>query len=147
MFPAGTFTLVDVLPNSPASSETAALPEAAVRPEPMLPTAAIDAAVRALDLNDRRMAIGPDEGLALRVVKVAEECGEASAALIGLRGQNPRKSRGSEQELIDELLDVALSALVAAASTTGDWAARFTAHVEARTARLIAAVGERHPGE
>ncbi|OAA28218.1 hypothetical protein UG55_1006191 [Frankia sp. EI5c] len=125
---------MEASPNPPAA------PNPPGSPEPALPAAAIAAAVRALDANDRRVGIGPREGLALRVAKVAEECGEASAALIGLRGQNPRKGRSSEEELVDELLDVALSALVAAASLTGDWAGRFTAHVSARTARLTAAV-------
>ncbi|MEX5631694.1 MazG-like family protein [Parafrankia sp. FMc2] len=125
---------MDIPPSSPA------------RPGAPLPVAAIDAAVRALDVNDGRRSIGPDEALALRVVKVAEECGEASAALIGLRGQNPRKGFSSEQHLVDELLDVALSALVAAASVTDDWADRFAAHVTARTSRLIAAVDGGAPG-
>lgn len=125
---------MDVSPNLPPSPGVP--PSAGGR----LPVGAIDDAVRALDRNDRRMAISPEESLALRIVKIAEECGEASAALIGLRGQNPRKGRSSEQELVDELLDVALSALVAVASVTDDWAERFTAHVEARTSRLTAAV-------
>ncbi|MCK9932176.1 hypothetical protein MXD62_34415 [Frankia sp. Mgl5] len=112
-------------------------------PDPTLPVAAIDAAVRVLDLNDARNGIEPREGLALRVLKLVEECGEASAALIGLRGQNPRKSRSSEQDLVDELLDVALSALVTAASLTGSWAERFGDQVLAKTSRLVAAI----PGE
>lgn len=112
-------------------------------PDPTLPVAAIDAAVRVLDSNDARNGIEPREGLALRVLKLVEECGEASAALIGLRGQNPRKPRSSEQDLVDELLDVALSALVTAASLTGSWAERFGDQVLAKTSRLVAAV----PGE
>ncbi|WP_198145477.1 hypothetical protein [Frankia sp. EAN1pec] len=112
-------------------------------PDPTLPVAAIDAAVRVLDLNDARNGIEPREGLALRILKLVEECGEASAALIGLRGQNPRKPRSSEQDLVDELLDVALAALVAAASLTDSWAGRFCDQVLAKTSRLVAAV----PGE
>ncbi len=49
-----------------------------------------------------------------RVAKVAEESGEAIAALIGATGQNPRK--GFTHSLADvekELLDVAVTALCA----------------------------------
>ncbi|CAI7979898.1 conserved hypothetical protein [Frankia sp. Hr75.2] len=116
------------------------LPDRPAVPDPALPVAAIDAAVRALDVNDARNGIGPQEGLALRVLKLVEECGEASAALIGLRGQNPRKPRSSEQDLVDELLDVALSALVTAASLTGSWAERFGDQVLTKTSRLVAVV-------
>ncbi|ABW11326.1 hypothetical protein Franean1_1888 [Parafrankia sp. EAN1pec] len=119
------------------------LPDRPAVPDPTLPVAAIDAAVRVLDLNDARNGIEPREGLALRILKLVEECGEASAALIGLRGQNPRKPRSSEQDLVDELLDVALAALVAAASLTDSWAGRFCDQVLAKTSRLVAAV----PGE
>jgi len=47
-----------------------------------------------------------------RISKVAEELGEAIDAFIGVTGQNPRKGKyGSEQDLYDELADVALTAL------------------------------------
>jgi hypothetical protein len=47
-----------------------------------------------------------------RVIKVAEEAGEAVAALIGAWGANPRKGvTHTDSELIDELLDVAVTAL------------------------------------
>ncbi|WP_230203041.1 pyrophosphohydrolase domain-containing protein [Parafrankia discariae] len=116
------------------------LPDRPAASDPVLPVAAIDAAVRALDVSDARNGIEPREGLALRVLKLVEECGEASAALIGLRGQNPRKPRASEQNLVDELLDVALSALVTAASLTDSWAGRFGDQVLAKTSRLVSAV-------
>lgn len=55
--------------------------------------------------------------LSLRILKIAEEAGEAAAAWIGTLGQNPRKGRiNSRQGVADELGDVAFTALVAAAS-------------------------------
>ncbi len=49
-----------------------------------------------------------------RVSKVAEECGEAIAALIAVTGQNPRKGpHGFFGDVSRELLDVAVTALAA----------------------------------
>jgi hypothetical protein len=51
-----------------------------------------------------------------RVAKVAEEGGEAIAALIGMTGQNPRKGvTHDEKDLEGELFDVAVTALGAVA--------------------------------
>jgi hypothetical protein len=102
---------------------------------------AIEAAVEALDTNDERVGIGPSEGLTLRILKVVEEAGEAAAARIGGMGQNPRKgiTHGAE-DLMNELYDVALTALVAAATVEPDWAFRFALHVKAKTGRLVGAV-------
>jgi hypothetical protein len=41
---------------------------------------------------------------------------------------------------VGELFDVALTALVAAASVSPDWAFQFGLHVTAKTGRLVAAV-------
>lgn len=47
-----------------------------------------------------------------RVIKVAEEMGEAVTALIGALGANPRKgTEGTLENVLEELLDVAVSAL------------------------------------
>ncbi|WP_240917785.1 MazG-like family protein [Phycicoccus sp. HDW14] len=55
-----------------------------------------------------------------RVAKIAEECGEVVAAYIGVTGQNPRKGvAGSMDDVVDELLDVALTALAAVEHLTG----------------------------
>lgn len=49
-----------------------------------------------------------------RIAKVAEEHGEAVAAYIGAIGQNPRKGvTHTVDDVVDELLDVALTALAA----------------------------------
>jgi NTP pyrophosphatase (non-canonical NTP hydrolase) len=56
-----------------------------------------------------------------RTAKVAEECGEAIAALIGASGQNPRKGIcNTYQDVVEELADVAITALCAIQHFTGD---------------------------
>ncbi|MFF3711910.1 MazG-like family protein [Streptomyces phaeochromogenes] len=51
---------------------------------------------------------------AMRVLKVVEEAGEASAAYIGLTGQNPRKGvTHTPRDVADELCDVIIAAAVA----------------------------------
>ena len=50
----------------------------------------------------------------MRVLKLVEEAGEAAAAYIGMVGQNPRKGvTHTEDDLLGELADVALTALCA----------------------------------
>jgi hypothetical protein len=80
--------------------------------------------------------------IAVRVMKTAEEAGEAVAAYIGVTGANPSKGvSATSSELAGELCDVVLAALVALA-TVADGApqaqARLAAHVTARAARLAA---------
>lgn len=56
-----------------------------------------------------------------RVAKVSEEAGEAIAALIGATGQNPRKGRThTYDDVVGELLDVAVTALTAVEHLTGN---------------------------
>ncbi|WP_305789392.1 hypothetical protein [Symbioplanes lichenis] len=53
----------------------------------------------------------------MRILKVAEEYGEAAAAWIGATGQNPRKGiTHTLDDVAAELGDIAFTALVAAAS-------------------------------
>jgi len=69
------------------------------------------------DLDGQVADLYKDQPLAqdwARVAKVAEEVGEAIAALIGITGQNPRKGvYGTDDDLLDELADVALTGLYA----------------------------------
>ncbi|MEU7754222.1 MazG-like family protein [Micromonospora sp. NPDC049101] len=52
--------------------------------------------------------------LTCRILKVTEEAGEASAAWIGVLGQNPRKGvTHTREDVAAELADVAFTALVA----------------------------------
>lgn len=56
-----------------------------------------------------------------RVSKVTEEAGETIAALIGATGQNPRKGyTHGMADVVDELLDVAITALGAVEHLTGN---------------------------
>lgn len=56
-----------------------------------------------------------------RVGKAIEECGEAISALIAWTGQNPRKGVcGTQDELLAELADVVLTAVLAIQHFTKD---------------------------
>jgi NTP pyrophosphatase (non-canonical NTP hydrolase) len=49
-----------------------------------------------------------------RIGKVIEELGEAIRAMVGYTGQNPRKGvTHSQQEMLDELADTAITAILA----------------------------------
>jgi hypothetical protein len=62
----------------------------------------------------------PEAVLWGRVSKITEEAGEAIAALIGMTGQNPRKGVTHDRnDLVGELLDVAITALGAVEHVTG----------------------------
>lgn len=78
--------------------------------------------------------------LAMRVMNVAEEAGEAAAAYIVMTGGNPRKPPGpaAADDFTGELCDVVLAALVALATVTGG-----TPQAEARLARHLAARARR----
>ena len=86
-----------------------------------------------------------DHEIACRVMKLAEETGEAVAAYIGMTGQNPRKGKcASLDDLTAELCDVIVTAMVALATVTGDAdgaETRLQQHVAARFARLIERIG------
>lgn len=68
---------------------------------------------------DRHNVLTQEE-MGLRIMKVQEEAGEAAGAWIGYTGQNPRKGRTHDKEQVAaELVDVAVTALVALHSLTG----------------------------
>jgi hypothetical protein len=82
--------------------------------------------------------------IACRVMKLAEETGEAVAAYIGMTGQNPRKGIcATRDDLASELCDVIVTALVALATIAGDGdpEAIMQAHLSARFARLLDRIG------
>jgi hypothetical protein len=86
-----------------------------------------------------------DHEIACRVMKLAEETGEAVAAYIGMTGQNPRKGTcATRDDLASELCDVIITAMVALATIAADTAsaeAIVQAHLSARSARLVARIG------
>lgn len=77
----------------------------------------------------------------LRIMKVSEEVGEVTAAVIGATGQNPRKGRTHTWwDVEKELYDVIFSAMVAAQTLAGDSAASsFAHHVKQLRARILEA--------
>lgn len=69
---------------------------------------------------DKSNPAGPHED-AMRVMKLMEEAGEAAAAYIGVTGQNPRKGvTHTQDDLLNELADVAITALCAMQHFTQD---------------------------
>lgn len=92
-------------------------------------------------LDAHSPAASRDHLLALRVMKLAEETGEAAAAYIGMTGQNPRKGVcATRGDLSAELCDVIITALVALATVTGTPAgaqARLQRHLAARSRCLL----------
>jgi hypothetical protein len=109
---------------------------------------AVRAAVRWLDAANGRGSAA----MAGRILKVAEESGEAAAAWIGVTGQNPRKgATHSFTEVANELADVVFAALVAIRSLGHDPAvtmAACTAKVLARLDRscdLCGAASDTYP--
>lgn len=75
---------------------------------------------------------------AVRVLKIAEKLGEATEAYIGVSGLNPRKgTTHSNDQLADEIADVALAALVALGAFTADPIQRLTNRVRAVAKRHI----------
>ncbi len=81
------------------------------------------------------------EQLALRIMKIGEEFGEAIAAWIGATGQNPRKGiTHTYTDVAAELADVAFTALVAIESLGHDPATVLHACAAKVTARIEPAV-------
>jgi NTP pyrophosphatase (non-canonical NTP hydrolase) len=69
---------------------------------------------------DESNPTGPHED-SMRVMKLMEEAGEAAAAYIGVTGQNPRKGvTHTQDDLLKELADVAITALCAIQHFTQD---------------------------
>ncbi|WP_405673736.1 hypothetical protein OG848_31920 [Streptomyces canus] len=78
-----------------------------------------------------------DHERAMRLIKVAEEAGEASAAYIGMTGQNPRKgTTHAPADVADELCDVIIAAAVALNAFSDAPAAVLTAKLDAAARRL-----------
>jgi len=73
----------------------------------------------------------PEQEVLLRVLKLSEEVGEVAQAVIGAKGQNPRKgTTHSWQDVESELCDVIITAMVALRTLTPDAAEAFTFHLD-----------------
>jgi hypothetical protein len=121
----GTLTIP---PAAPAAEE-----------EPALPVCVWDHVARTVAWLDADGGRGPHE-ISVRIMKIAEETGEAVSAYIGLSGENPGKGVTVDPgDLAAELCDVVLAALVALATITGGTPQAESAlhrHVTARAIRL-----------
>jgi len=72
----------------------------------------------------------PQEALLLRMLKLSEEVGEVSEAVIGAMGQNPRKGTSHTwDDVRAELCDVIITAMVALRTLTPDAEAVLAAHL------------------
>lgn len=77
-------------------------------------------------------SLSPDALVAHRVLKITEEVGEASQALIGVAGTNPRKGQTHTMaDVAKELSDIVVTALLALGTVTGDARATLAEHIEA----------------
>ncbi|WP_231978785.1 MazG-like family protein [Streptomyces sp. TLI_053] len=87
---------------------------------------------------DEESPLPPQEERLARILKLSEEVGEVSAAVIGATGQNPRKGvTHTWEDVQHELCDVVFSALVALRTLTPDASQVFAdrlAYVENRSA-------------
>jgi NTP pyrophosphatase (non-canonical NTP hydrolase) len=73
----------------------------------------------------------PEQEVLLRVLKLSEEVGEVAQAVIGAKGQNPRKgTTHSWQDVESELCDVIITAMVALRTLTPDAAEVFTSQLD-----------------
>lgn len=87
------------------------------------------------DWLDRENGRAPEE-MAMRLLKIGEEAGEAASAYIGWRGQNPRKGTTHTQADVEaELCDVIVTAAVALATISDDPEAVFAAKLGKIAAR------------
>ncbi|WP_369197305.1 MazG-like family protein [Streptomyces djakartensis] len=79
------------------------------------------------------------EGLLLRILKLSEEVGEVSEAVIGATGQNPRKGVTHTWEDVQaELCDVVITALMALRTLTPEAREVFAAHLDRVRERSLA---------
>ncbi|GGS46003.1 MazG-like family protein [Streptomyces violaceus] len=79
------------------------------------------------------------EGVLLRILKLSEEVGEVSEAVIGATGQNPRKGvTHTWDDVQSELCDVVITALVALRTLTPEAREVFGRHLERVRERSLA---------
>ncbi len=92
---------------------------------------------------DGHNTLAPESMRLMRRMKLSEEVGEVTEAVIGVLGHNPRKGRThSWDDVPAELCDVIVTAMVALTSLTPDAPEVFAAHL----ARVAARSREQPPG-
>jgi NTP pyrophosphatase (non-canonical NTP hydrolase) len=91
------------------------------------PWGTIEEIVRWLDDSS---TLAPETEKLLRIMKLTEEAGEVTQAVIGTLGQNPRKGVTHTWEDVQaELCDVIFTAMVALATLTPDARETFDGHL------------------
>lgn len=86
----------------------------------------IERLARRFDDHDEQRGLAPQEQWTLQVLKIAEETGEASQAVIGARGTNPRKGDSHDwNDVHAEVADVIITGLVALHRMRPDDAAQY----------------------
>ncbi|MFG2287385.1 MazG-like family protein [Streptomyces sp. NPDC048595] len=81
---------------------------------------------RRFTAHDDERGLDQAQQWTLQVLKIAEETGEASQAVIGVRGTNPRKGDSHTwRDVHAEVADVVITGLVALARMRPDDAAEF----------------------
>lgn len=79
---------------------------------------------------DQLSTLPPDTEKLLRIMKLTEEAGEVTQAVIGTLGQNPRKGiTHSWNDVQGELCDVMVTAMVALTTLTPDAREVFNEHL------------------
>jgi NTP pyrophosphatase (non-canonical NTP hydrolase) len=95
----------------------------------------VDQLVRWLDDSS---TLAPETERLLRVMKLSEEVGETTQAIIGVLGQNPRKGvTHTWQDVEAELCDVVLTAMVAVTTLNPDARKVFAERLEHVAARSL----------
>ncbi|HEY1704072.1 MAG TPA: MazG-like family protein [Trebonia sp.] len=87
---------------------------------------------------DASSALPPETEKLLRIMKLTEEAGEVTQAVIGVMGQNPRKGiTHTWDDVHAELCDVIFTAMVALATLAPDAPEVFDAHLARVAARSL----------
>ncbi|MEG8275818.1 MazG-like family protein [Streptomyces sp. AHA2] len=95
---------------------------------------------------DHHRPVEGREGLLLRILKLSEEVGEVSEAVIGATGQNPRKGvTHTWDDVQAELCDVVITALMALRTLTPGAREVFAAHLERVRERSLASGPQGEP--
>ena len=91
-----------------------------------------------LDEHNRDSGVAPETTRLLRVMKLSEEVGETTQAVIGALGVNPRKGlTHSWRDVEHELCDVVVTAMVALTTLNRDARTVFAERLEHVAARSL----------
>ncbi|MEU9125247.1 MazG-like family protein [Streptomyces sp. NPDC048506] len=107
---------------------------------------------RRFDAHDDACGLDQAQQWTLQVLKIAEETGEASQAVIGARGTNPRKGESHTwQDVHAEVADVVITGMVALARMRPDDAEQYLRdQLAAKAGKFLPAApatGRPSPGE